>query len=339
MLTVKAVNFLPEPIDEFISQFGTDGAGVTSYIVDKAVFIMYLVFGFIILLAIYNAILAAIKYIRSQGDQAQIDEAQKAIKAIFMGIGALFVGILGIILVFVFFNVRKPSTPFTQTCFAHSDSIACKTCLKEGSLTQNNFCTLCERQYKEIASNLRESKDLNVVCKTSLGTAENLNNFRTCVANADSDACLSCYDKGPVVGSLCYKCELEQGEVIDSKRPTSALSNECVKVTKSNATSGVKANYRVCEKASDSVGCSVCKQEGVLVRNACDICESYWQSATLGAITENDISYICKSSSTTLPQNAYRVCKSAPNSVACFTCKKKKVLRMVMIALHVKFSL
>jgi ABC-type phosphate transport system permease subunit len=58
----------------------------------------------IILIAVYVIIKAAIKYIRSEGNEEKIQDAQKAIKQVFVGIGALFVGLIGLVIIIVFFN-------------------------------------------------------------------------------------------------------------------------------------------------------------------------------------------------------------------------------------------
>lgn len=63
-----------------------------------------LIFVGIIAVAVYVIIKAAIKYIRSEGDEAKIEEAQKAIKTVFMGVGALLVGIVGLVIILVFFQ-------------------------------------------------------------------------------------------------------------------------------------------------------------------------------------------------------------------------------------------
>ncbi len=66
--------------------------------------IVSLIFVAIIIFSIYVIIRAAIKYIRSEGDPAKIEEAQKAIKSVFIGIAALFVGLIGIIIIIAFFG-------------------------------------------------------------------------------------------------------------------------------------------------------------------------------------------------------------------------------------------
>lgn len=67
--------------------------------------LLSLIFVGIIIVAVYIIIKAAIKYIRSEGDETKVKEAQKAIKTVFVGVAALFVGILGIVLILAFFQV------------------------------------------------------------------------------------------------------------------------------------------------------------------------------------------------------------------------------------------
>lgn len=79
---------------------------------------LQLVFVGIIIVAIYIIIKAAVKYIQSEGDDTKIQEAQKAIKSVFIGIASLFVGIIGIVIVLAFFsatgavneNISNPGT-------------------------------------------------------------------------------------------------------------------------------------------------------------------------------------------------------------------------------------
>lgn len=65
---------------------------------------LQLIFIGIIIISIYIIIRAAIKYIRSEGDDQKIQDASKAIKSVFIGIAALFIGIIGIVIILAFFN-------------------------------------------------------------------------------------------------------------------------------------------------------------------------------------------------------------------------------------------
>jgi len=67
-------------------------------------FVLSLVFVGIILVSVFVIIKAALKYIQSEGNQGKVEEAKKAIQNVFVGIGALFVGILGLIIALAFFG-------------------------------------------------------------------------------------------------------------------------------------------------------------------------------------------------------------------------------------------
>lgn len=66
-----------------------------------------LIFVGIIAVAIFGIIQAAIKYIRSEGDEGKVEEATKSIKNVFIGIGALLVGIVGLVIVLSFFGAQE----------------------------------------------------------------------------------------------------------------------------------------------------------------------------------------------------------------------------------------
>lgn len=63
-----------------------------------------LIFIGIIGIAIFYIIKSSIKYIRSEGDEGKVQESQKAIKAVFMGVAALMVGIIGLVVILALFN-------------------------------------------------------------------------------------------------------------------------------------------------------------------------------------------------------------------------------------------
>lgn len=80
---------------------GTETAVATANFIQL---ILSLIFVGIIIVAVYIIIKSAIKYIRSEGEEGKVQEAQKSIKTVFVGIAALFIGILGIVLVLAFFR-------------------------------------------------------------------------------------------------------------------------------------------------------------------------------------------------------------------------------------------
>lgn len=114
LLTVHAQQNLICTIFPFIEQVnafgisslctGVDAQTTSDTIRSTFNLIVSLIFVAIIIFSIYVIIRAAIKYIRSEGDPAKIEEAQKAIKSVFIGIAALFVGLIGVIIIIAFFG-------------------------------------------------------------------------------------------------------------------------------------------------------------------------------------------------------------------------------------------
>ncbi|RMD77221.1 hypothetical protein D6810_01530 [Candidatus Dojkabacteria bacterium] len=86
---------------------GNDSAiveGAASDAANLIRFALQLVFVGIVGVAIYVIVKAALKYIRSEGEKESVEQARAAIKTVFAGIAALFVGIVGLVLVIAFFN-------------------------------------------------------------------------------------------------------------------------------------------------------------------------------------------------------------------------------------------
>lgn len=63
-----------------------------------------LFFVVIILAAIIYAALAGLKYIQSQGDSSKVEEAAGALKSVLFGVAAVFIGIIGVILITSIFS-------------------------------------------------------------------------------------------------------------------------------------------------------------------------------------------------------------------------------------------
>jgi hypothetical protein len=119
-------SLMPKIIQDLFDTLGQNGGGVAGFITTRAQFAIYFVLGLIILVAVVYSIMAGIKYIRSEGDPGKIEEAQKSIKAILMGIAAIFVGIIGIVLVMVIFGGGLPGASLPQVCLSAGESVGCK---------------------------------------------------------------------------------------------------------------------------------------------------------------------------------------------------------------------
>jgi hypothetical protein len=111
-----------------------------SFVSDAVTTVGSLIFIGIIVVAVYIIIKAAVKYIRSEGDETKIGEAQKAIKNVFLGIAALFVGIIGIVLIIAIFNAGGAigTTDINQLLNNGSSS-----CLSGGSVCTTGGASCC----------------------------------------------------------------------------------------------------------------------------------------------------------------------------------------------------
>jgi len=160
--TAKAQDLLPDPIKNIFGLMGKEGAGTSGFVTSRIQLMLLLALGGIILVSVIYAGLASYKYIKSQGDPGQIEEAGKAVKAIFLGIAVLFVGIIGIVLVFVFFGADFFKTSVYQVCLSAPNSVGCAAC-NNGGLA-DSICSQCEGQYADIAAGKANAK-LDTDCK------------------------------------------------------------------------------------------------------------------------------------------------------------------------------
>lgn len=159
-LPARAADLLPANIQEIFELMGIDGTGTVNFVSSRIETGIYFSLGGVVLISVVYAMLATVKYIRSQGDSGQIEEAQKAIKAIVMGIAAMMFGIVGIVIVFVFFGSRKPEAALFQTCASAPQSQGCNACKgidEAGNAVQggldNQICKDCEAAYAARAKN------------------------------------------------------------------------------------------------------------------------------------------------------------------------------------------
>lgn len=69
-------------------------------------FALSLIFIGIIVVAVFYIIKASIKYIRSEGDEGEIEASTKAIKSVFIGLGVLIAGIVGLVVLIAFIGAE-----------------------------------------------------------------------------------------------------------------------------------------------------------------------------------------------------------------------------------------
>jgi fumarate reductase subunit D len=140
-------SFLPDQILDIFGLLGDDGRFTARFITGRVRSGLIIALALLILVSVVYALLAAFKYIQSQGDPGKIEEAQKAIKAIFYGIAAMMIGVVGIVLVFVFFSASRPASELYQTCLSAPNSAGCSTCIESGRVAAN-ACDKCEKYYE-----------------------------------------------------------------------------------------------------------------------------------------------------------------------------------------------
>jgi heme/copper-type cytochrome/quinol oxidase subunit 2 len=82
----------------------TAGKSAVSDLLNLAKFALSFIFVGIIAVAVYVVVKASIRYIRSEGNEEEVQAAQKAIKQVFAGIAALFIGLIGLVIILSLFN-------------------------------------------------------------------------------------------------------------------------------------------------------------------------------------------------------------------------------------------
>lgn len=148
IVTANAQSLLPESIRKIFTDW--QGTTATEKITGFVRLALTLAFGVVILAAVAYSIMAAIKYIRSQGDAGQVEEANKAIKAIFQGVAMMFVGIIGVVIVFFIFDVALPDPSLPAFCVKCPDTQICRVCSEGRIESGDDFYTYNDEPYNAI---------------------------------------------------------------------------------------------------------------------------------------------------------------------------------------------
>lgn len=150
---------LPSQIMDILKLLGGVSAiCATDYINSRIQLVLFLVLGGLVLISVVYALIAAFKYIRSEGDPGEMEKAQKSIKAIFFGLAAMIIAIVGIVLVFVIFGAKPTNPELFQVCISAPESLGCKACREDSS---QSACTDCEDNYKAICTDYRNDPTLS----------------------------------------------------------------------------------------------------------------------------------------------------------------------------------
>ncbi|MEI7578951.1 MAG: hypothetical protein WCJ58_02800 [bacterium] len=173
MLPQISADLFPKFIQDVFDLMGPGGSNAVNFVVGRVQLALFIVVGGLVLVAVVYALIASFKYIRSQGDPGQIEEAQKAIKAIFFGLGSLVIAIIGIVLIFVFFGLKAPTPTVAQTCISAPGSIGCQSCQEN---SKGNICVFCEAIYAAVAnSTLNDVNGDGVIDQTDIKVVRQIN--------------------------------------------------------------------------------------------------------------------------------------------------------------------
>ena len=140
--TDSSSGLLPDVFKTLMNLLGPAGVCSSTYIQSRVQMLLVLALGLVVLIAVVYALIAAFKYISSQGESGKMEEAQKSIKAIFIGIAAMFIAIIGIVLVFAVFGAQQTNPDLFQTCINEPNSVACRSCRNGGA--SDPACKACE---------------------------------------------------------------------------------------------------------------------------------------------------------------------------------------------------
>jgi hypothetical protein len=159
-----AADLLPKPIQDLFGLLGEEGAGTGEFVSSRLQMVLLLGLGAIVLVAVVFSALSAFKYISSQGDPGKIEEAGKAVQAIFLGIAVLFVAIVGIVLVFVFFGADIFTSAVYQTCISAANSQGCLACQADDGGLVDDWDSV--KYTTSLPLDLREATDNQRTCTT-----------------------------------------------------------------------------------------------------------------------------------------------------------------------------
>jgi len=92
------------PCDQYDTSAFDACGDVNGQVTEVIKFAIAAVFGAIIIYGIFLIIKAALTIIRSNGDPTQVEAGASMIRGVYIGIGIIFIGIVGLIIVIAFFG-------------------------------------------------------------------------------------------------------------------------------------------------------------------------------------------------------------------------------------------
>jgi len=160
-VAAQSTTILPPELADFLGRF-PGGAGIVDFITDNVRLLITVLWLILVVAAIGYSIVAGIKYISAQGDAGKIEDAQKAIKGIWIGVGSVFVSIVVMVLILAIAGVSPDPGTIYETCLLGAGSEGCQVCNEEG-IQEDNLCELCEEEYD--IQQIREEYQVDQRCK------------------------------------------------------------------------------------------------------------------------------------------------------------------------------
>ncbi len=187
IIDVGAQSWLPPFIEELVGS----GNDVTLKIADRARVFFVILFAFVVIIAVWYTILASIKYIRSQGEAGEIENSQKAVQAVLVGIAILFIGLMGIAVVLLFFESALSWFVPHSVCIEYPEGAGCYACQNQGSGAIDNATGRFENELACQRCNAYTRQDgIDVAARDGYEISQN----RTGDGGTDTLTSISCND-------------------------------------------------------------------------------------------------------------------------------------------------
>ncbi len=128
-LCTDNTSLLPKQVCQIFNSTAKDPAG---FVTNRVRFGLVVALGVVVLVAVIFSIIAAIKYISSQGDESKVESAKKSVANILIGLAVLFIAFVGIILIFTIFGVTPTDPKLCNACLTAPESEGCNNFIDNG---------------------------------------------------------------------------------------------------------------------------------------------------------------------------------------------------------------
>jgi hypothetical protein len=125
---VNAESYVPEPLQGLTDNLGF---GTSSFLSSRISNLFLIAFIVLTVFAVGYLAFSAFKFIQSRGDSSKQEEARKGVESILLGFVVTFVGLSGVVIVFVLFGAGFPPIATYQSCLSAPDSVGCESCEAE----------------------------------------------------------------------------------------------------------------------------------------------------------------------------------------------------------------